>query len=140
MGKSRYEPLVKLKKKSLDEAERTLVAANNAAAAASEELDSAYEILASCSLPVSGSIRELAQVNTIIQLQHAVIERCKETLASAMHKQQQMRGDFERARIEFEKFKYLEVQEMNARIVKAKAQEAKFLDEIGTMTHKRGKK
>jgi flagellar export protein FliJ len=140
MGKSRYEPLVKLKKKGLDEAERALLSANNEAAVATEELAFAYETLASFSLPSHGSIRELAQVNTIIQLQHTVIDHCKERVAEAVRKQQQLREYFERSRIEFEKFKYLEVQEMNARIRKAKEQEAKFLDEIGTMTHKREKK
>ena len=34
MSKSRYEPLVKLKKKALDTAERALIAANNALSAA----------------------------------------------------------------------------------------------------------
>lgn len=137
MGKSRYEPLVKLKKKSLDEAERALIAANNEVAGASDRLNTAYQALASLHLPQSGSIRELSQANMMIQTQHDTIDRCKEMLERAEEKQQTMRERFHASRIDFEKFSYLEVQEVNARIKKIKAQEAKMLDEIGTITYKR---
>lgn len=140
MGKSRYEPLVKLKKKSFDEAERALLSANNEAAAAAARLESAYETLSHLSLPLQGSIRELSQANMMIQTQHSVIEDCKEDLIQATQKQQQMRDLYNRVMTDFEKFKYLEVQEMNAKIKKLKVQEAKMLDEIGTMTYKREKK
>ncbi len=140
MGKSRYEPLVKLKKKSLDEAERDLIAANNETAAAAEELQRAYETLRTLSLPVEGSIRELSQANMMIQTQHKTILWCNEALEKARNRQHQKREIFNRSMIEFEKFNYLEVQETNAKLKQLKDQEAKMLDEIGTMTHKREKK
>lgn len=137
MGKSRYEPLVKLKKKSLDEAERALIAANNAVASASDRLSSAYETLATLHLPKSGSVRDLAQANLMIQTQHETIERCQQALAEAHERQRQMRERFHASRIEFEKFNYLDVQEVNAQIKKMKLHDAKMLDEIGTITYKR---
>ncbi len=48
-----------------------------------------------------------------------------------------MRERFKASMIDFEKFKYLEVQEMNTQLKLLKDQEAKMLDEIGTMTYKR---
>ncbi len=140
MGKSRYEPLVKLKKKGMDEAERALIAANNELAAASSALEAAYRALGDLHLPERGSVRELVQVNHMIQSQHDTIEQCKAMLAQAEAKQRQTREHFMNSRVDYEKFNYLAVQETNEQVKKIKAAEAKLLDEIGTITYKRGKK
>ncbi len=137
MGKSRYEPLVKLKKKSLDNAERALVGANNALSSASDKLNRAYEYLSNMSLPTHGTVREFSQATAMIHAQHISIEQCQLALQAAQIKQIQMREHFKAAMIEYEKFKYLEVQEMNAHIKSLKDQETKMLDEIGTMIYKR---
>lgn len=137
MGKSRYEPLVKLKKKSLDNAERALIGANNALSSASDKLNRAYEYLSHMTIPTHGSVSKFSQATAMIHAQHLSIEQCQEALQTAQMKQQQMREHFKSAMIEYEKFKYLEVQEMNAQIKKLKDQEAKMLDEIGTMIYKR---
>jgi hypothetical protein len=39
--------------------------------------------------------------------------------------------------VEFEKFNYLELQEIETMMAKVKYEEAKMLDEIGTMTYKK---
>ena len=59
--KSKYAPLVKLKKKGLDQAERNLIGANNALSAASVALSDAYALLSTFDLPTSGSVGELIQ-------------------------------------------------------------------------------
>lgn len=137
MSKSRYEPLVKLKKKSLDTAERALIGANNELTIASDTLKRSYEELSQMTLPTQGSVGEFTQATAMIHAQHQTIEQCQNRVQIAQHKQHQMRERFKAAMMDFEKFKYLEVQEMNARIKHLKAQEAKMLDEIGTMTYKR---
>lgn len=137
MGKSRYASLVKLKKKGLDEAERELIAANHDVSSAEERLVEAYELLRTFSPPQQGSIRELSQANMMIQSQHLAIGRCKDALEHAQQRQQQKKELYNRSMIEYEKFNYLEVQELNVRIKKLKDEEAKILDEIGTMTYKR---
>lgn len=137
MSKSRYEPLVKLKKKSLDTAERSLINANNELTFASETLKRSYEELSQMTLPTHGSIGEFTQAAAMIHAQHQTIEYSQNRVKIAQHQQHQMRERFKAAMMDFEKFKYLEVQEMNARLKHLKAQEAKMLDEIGTMTYKR---
>lgn len=137
MGKSRYAPLVKLKKKSLDNAERALIGANNALSSASDKLNRAYEELSHMTLPTKGSVGEFAQATTMIHAQHQSIEEAQQALQAAQQRQHQMREHFKEAMVDFEKFKYLEVQEMNAHLKLLKDQEAKMLDEIGTMTYKR---
>ena len=137
MGKSRYAPLVKLKKKSLDTAERALIGANNALSSASDKLNRAYEELSHMTLPTKGSMGEFTQATAMIHAQHQSIEEYQQALQRAEEHQVQMREHFKAARIDHEKFKYLEVQEMNAQLKLLKDQEAKMLDEIGTMIYKR---
>lgn len=137
MGKSRYAPLVKLKKKSLDTAERALIGANNTLSSASDKLNRAYEELSRMTLPTKGSVGEFTQATAMIHAQHQSIEECQQALQAAQQRQAQMRERFKEAMIDFEKFKYLEVQEMNQHLKQLKEQEAKMLDEIGTMTYKR---
>lgn len=137
---TRYSPLVRLKKKSLDEAERQLVTVNNEAAAAAEKLKKAYSFLSTLSLPEYGTAGSLRQAQMMIQAQHNVIEQCTQMMKILQEKQEAVRKKFQNERIEYEKFKYLEVEEVNAHIKKMKTIDAKLLDEIGTMIHKREKK
>jgi flagellar export protein FliJ len=135
--KSKYTPLVKLKKKELDRAEQNLIRANNALTLASNELDNAYALLQSLCLPSSGTVSEFTQSQAIIQAQHHEIEQCANNVAKAQHNQHQMQEQFKAAMMEYEKFKYLELQETQAHIAKTKKEEAKMLDEIGVMTYKK---
>ncbi len=134
--KSKYAPLVKLKKKNLDSAERLLISANNEFAAASESLASAYDELSAMSLPTQGSVGEFTQAAAMIHAQHQTIEQCQNRLQRAQTNQNRMREHYKAAMIDFEKFKYLEIQEMKKHLKHLKVQEAKMLDEIGTMTYK----
>ncbi|MDD5717195.1 MAG: flagellar export protein FliJ [Sulfuricurvum sp.] len=137
MGISRYTPLVKLKKKSLDNAERALIAANNELSSASDKLNHAYNELSRMSLPTQGTLGEFTQVASIIHAQHRSIEEFKFHLENARQKQNLMRERFKTAMIDFEKFKYLEVQELETQLKRAKLDEAKTLDEIATLSYKR---
>jgi len=135
--KSKYAPLVKLKKKSLDGAERNLIAANNALSSASDKLSHAYTALSHMALPTKGSVGEFSQATAMIHAQHQTIEEYQRVFHDAQQKQILMRERFKVAQIDYEKFKYLEVQEMNAYAKMLKDKEAKMLDEIGTMMYKR---
>jgi len=137
MSKSRYEPLVKLKKKSLDSAERALIGANNELASATDKLKFSYEELSRMTLPTQGSVGEFTQATAMIHAQHQTIEQYQNKVQVAKFNQHQMRERYKAAMIDFEKFKYLEIQEMKARLKHLKAQEAKMLDEIGTMIYKK---
>jgi flagellar export protein FliJ len=135
--KSKYTPLVKLKKRDLDHAERDLISANSTLTLASIALDNAYLLLQSLGLPTSGTVSEFTQSQILIQAQHYEIEQCALNLAKAQQNLSQMQQRFKNAMIEYEKFKYLELQETQAYSVKIKKEEAKMLDEIGVMTYKR---
>lgn len=135
--KSKYTPLVKLKKRELDHAEQDLIRANNALTMASRAHEDSYTLLQSLCLPSSGTVSEFTQSQTIIQAQHYEIEQCAHNVVKAQQKQTQMQEHFKAAMMEYEKFKYLQLQETQAHTAKIKKEEAKMLDEIGVMTYKR---
>ena len=135
--KSRYEPLVKLKKKALDKAEQQLMNANAEVALSDAVLLTAYAELSSLESPLNGPIGELLQAQMMLQAQHREIEACRLRVERARINQHTAREAFRFSRIEFEKFNYLELQEVEAMMAKVKQEEAKMLDEIGTMTYKK---
>ena len=135
--KSRYEPLVKLKKKALDKAEQALMSANNEVVLSDTALEKAYSQLSFLTPPQNGSIGELLQAQMIAQAQHREIEACRLRVQRAHYNQNKARETFRFSRIEFEKFNYLELQEIETMVAKVKHEEAKMLDEIGTMTYKK---
>lgn len=135
--KSRYEPLVKLKKQALEKAEQRLMSANTEVTVSAAALANAYAELSLLSSPQNGSIGELFQAQMILQAQHREIEACHLRIERARINQHTAREAFRFSRIEFEKFNYLELQEVEAMMAKVKQEEAKMLDEIGTMTYKK---
>lgn len=135
--KSKYTPLVKLKKKALDQSESALIKANTHATESEAALERAYEELSLLTFPTHGSIGEFTQSQMILQAQHREIELGRLRLEQALAHQNKMRDAFQAARIEYEKFNYLELQEAKAHMAKIKKEEAKMLDEIGTMTYKK---
>jgi len=134
--KSKYTPLVKLKKKELDASEQEVIKANRAFQDATSALEDSYVFLATLSLPSSGSIGELLQIQSIIAAQHETIAQCTQALALAKAHQLQTKRQFKKAMIEYEKFNYLQTQELEAHKAKIKKEEAKMLDEIGVITYK----
>jgi flagellar biosynthesis chaperone FliJ len=136
--KSRYEPLVKLKKKALDKAEQQLMNANTEVVLSDAVLLNAYAELSSLKSPLNGPFGELFQAKMMLQAQHHEIETCRLRAQQARINQDTAREAFRLSRIEFEKFNYLEVQELEAMMEKVKYEEAKMLDEIGTMMYKKG--
>ncbi|MDP1785440.1 MAG: flagellar FliJ family protein [Sulfuricurvum sp.] len=135
--KSRYESLVKLKKKALEKAEQMLMNANSDVTANDAALISAYNELSSLVSPKNGPISEFFQAQLMVQAQYREIEECRAQVERARVSQQAAREAFSLSRIEFEKFNYLEVQEIESMIAKVKYEEAKMLDEIGTMMYKK---
>ncbi len=135
--KSKYTPLVKLKKRELDHAEQNLIRANNALTMASSAHEDSYTLLQSLRLPSSGTVSQFTQSQTIIQAQHYEIEQCAHNVVKAQQNQTQMQEQFKVTMMEYEKFKYLQLQETQAHTTKIKKEEAKMLDEIGVMTYKR---
>ncbi len=138
--KTRFSSLVSLKKSAMEKSERVVQRANADINSASVALELSYNSLQDIDTPQSGNIAILLASRALFNSQRGLIQKNKDWLEYT-HKQlnlakEQLKLDM----IEFEKFKYLELQEMKKIIKAQELKEAKDLDEIALMTFTRNQK
>jgi flagellar biosynthesis chaperone FliJ len=90
--------------------------------------------------PQSGSMSQFLSSRELFDTQRALISHNKEWVAYAKETLREAQERLKRDMIEYEKFKYLELQLNQERLKAEKIQDAKDLDEIALMTRKRDKK
>jgi len=132
--KSRYAPIAKLKKSEMDRSERTLQQKNADLSNAKKALENAYKSLEDISQPSAGNINDLLASRSLLSSQRGLIDHNKDWVNFASNQVEDAKSQFKKDMIEFEKFKYLEVQEIKKIQNEKKVQEAKELDEIALMT------
>ena len=133
--KTRYTPLVKLKKNTMDKSERVVQEKLNDLKNAQKALEDAYISLKDISQPSSGSINELLASRSLLSSQRGLIDHNKEWVEFASSQVDMAKERLKLDMIEYEKFKYLDYEEMKKLIKEIKIQESKELDEIALMTH-----
>ena len=131
---TRYTPLVKLKKSTMDKSENAVSKANADLNSASMALEISYNSLDSIELPSTGTMAELSASRTLLDSQRGIIQHNKEWLEFAKKQVESAKEQLKLDMIEFEKFKYLESQEIKKVLKEKKIQESKDLDEIALMT------
>ncbi len=133
--KTRYTPLLKLKKSELDRCERELQKANQTLHNANSSLQEAYSLLATLALPQSGTIQEMLSARSFISTQREIVEDKKNWVGFAQEQVTLAIGKLKLSNIEYEKFKYLDFEELKKIIKLRTLKEAKDLDEIALMTY-----
>ncbi len=135
--KTRYTPLLKLKKNELDLCEREVQKANQVVLSASSALQEAYALLQTLQLPQKGTIKEMLSANSFIGVQREIVEDKKNWLSFAKHQAEAAVGKLKRLHVEHEKFKYLDFEEIKKMVKLRAIKESKDLDEIALMTYKK---
>lgn len=133
--KTRYTPLLKLKKNDLDKCERELQKANQDVLSATSSLQEAYLLLETLQLPQKGTIKEMLSANSFISTQRAIVEDKKNWVSFAKHQAESAVLKLKLSNVEYEKFKYLDYEEIKKLVKLREKQESKDLDEIALMTH-----
>lgn len=100
------------------------------------ELESSRAILQTIDTPSSGKMAELLQAKRLLTSQRVIIEDCELHIVQIEAKLKEAQEHLRFAMIEYEKFNYLEVQEIKKIEDAKKLQEAKDLDEVALMTFK----
>ena len=137
--KTRYTPLVTVKKNSMQKSERAVESANTTLNSASVALQLSLETLGSLEFPQSGSVKEMLAARSMLDLKRSEIQHNREWVEFAKQTLAQAKEQLKLDMIEYEKFKYLELQEIKKIIAEQKLKEAKELDEIALMTYSRNK-
>ena len=133
--KTKFSSLVKLKKNKMQESEQGLSKANIALSDAKNALEESYLSLDNIEEPQGGTISSLLATRTLLTSQRNLIMKNKEWINFANSQLLQAKKQLKKDMIEYEKFNYLEVQEIKKIIKKQKEQEAKDLDEVALMTY-----
>lgn len=138
--KTRFTPLVKIKKSAMDKCENKLSIANKNLQNAHLALDNAYDELQQTSIPQSGSISMMLQARALQDAQRQLIDEKKSWLEFAKEQYHSAKLILKDASIEYEKFKYLELDEIKKNLKKLAKIEAKDMDEVALMGYMQNKK
>ena len=133
--KTRYTSLLKIKKNDLDRSEKEFQKANQLLYNAQTSLQEAYSALEELHLPDHGKIQDMLLARAYISAQRKVVEDKKNWVAFAQNQLEISVMTLKKSNIEYEKFKYLQLQESKLILKKRHIQESKDLDEVAMMTY-----
>ena len=133
--KTRFTSLVHIKKNIVQKSERLLQQANANFNNAKKALQESLAFLQQITLPSHGKITEFLANRALLEAQRMVIQHNQEWLQYTQKEVQEAKEQLKRDMIEYEKYKYLEYEEMQKVLKEIKIQEAKDLDEIALMTY-----
>lgn len=133
--KSRFSPLVKVKKNSMQKSERFLQKATVNLNSASSALELSYNTLKDIAPPSHGTMNQMLASRTLLSSQRELIKHNQEWVAFAKNQVEQARVQLKADMIELEKFQYLELQEIKQELKKKAVLEAKNLDEVALMAY-----
>ena len=133
--KTRYSPLVSVKKNIMQKSEQALQSANANLNTASEALKISLLELHTIETPQTGNIQEFLSARTLLDAQRSVITHNEEWIAFAQKEIVEAKEKLKQDSIEYEKFNYLELEEVKRILNEIKLKEAKELDEVALMTY-----
>ena len=133
--KTRYSPLVSVKKNIMQKSERALQSANANFSNASEALKISLLELHTIETPQTGNIQDFLSARTLLDVQRNIITHNEEWIAFARREIEEVKEQLKQDSIEFEKFNYLELEEIKRIFKERKVKEAKELDEVALMTY-----
>ena len=133
--KTRFSSLVTVKKNSMQKSERVVQTANKNLQNAKEALQTSLLELQKIETPHEGNMAEFLANRSLLDAQRALIAHNEGWVAYAQKELLEAQEQLKRDMIEYEKFKYLELQEIEKVLKAQKVQEAKDLDEVALMTH-----
>lgn len=123
----------------MDKSERDLQRANADLRRAQSALSDAVLCLNQLELPQKGAVRSLVQSRTLIDSARGDVEKNRAWVEFATSQIDLAKKALKEAMIEFEKFKYLETQEIQAKLKLEKHSQEKALDEIAGQAFFRNK-
>ncbi|MEN4053510.1 MULTISPECIES: flagellar export protein FliJ [Sulfurimonas] len=133
--KTRFSALVSLKKNAMQKSERVVQNANKNLFNAKEALRESLAELQNIPAPQQGIISDFLANRTLLDSQRAVISHNESWVEYAQKELLEAKEQLKRDMIEYEKFNYLELQEIEKMLQAKKLQETKDLDEVALMTY-----
>lgn len=131
--KSQFSKIAKIRKQKRDAIERELLKSQNKERMLSHKIATFYEEIAAVQMPKEGMISLLLMISEQKSILNRDKKRCEQDLILVQRQTKQLQLEYQKAHLEYEKFKYLEEQELQTMMEKLKREEQLYLDEISTM-------
>jgi flagellar biosynthesis chaperone FliJ len=131
---TRFTQLVKYKNNEMQKCERELIRLNGELMDAKEKLKMAYDILHQLQIPQEGEIQTFLQSRTTLAIQRDIIKKNADDIEKINYHVKQAKESLKSSMIEYEKFKYLETQQIKKIVKKRMMQESKELDDAALQT------
>ena len=133
--KTRYSSLVSIKKDAMQKSELVVQEQNHLLQKAQKAYEEALKSFGDIEFPSNGKVSDFLAARGLMEAQQAIVEKNSAWVAYAKSQLQQAQETLKKAMIEYEKFNYLELEEMKKIEQQRKIQEAKELDEVALLTH-----
>ena len=134
---TRFSALVKIKKSEMQKKERLVQRANADLNSALMALELSRNAMYDIEAPSKGFMSSFLQARTLLDSGRHLIEHNKEWAQFAQEQVYKAKEELKKSMIEYEKFNYLELEEIKKIMQAKKLEEAKSLDEVALMTHQR---
>lgn len=131
--KSQFSKIAKIRKQKRDAIERELLKSQNKERILNHKIAALYDEISAVEIPKEGMISLLLMVGEQKSILNRDKKRCEQELFVVQRNTKLLQSEYKKAHIEYEKFKYLEEQELQTMMEKLKREEQLYLDEISTM-------
>ena len=133
--KTKYSSLVGVKKNIMQKSERALLSANSNLNNALLALESSIKSLDEINIPSNGEISKFLSYRALLDTQRAIIKHNEEWCQFAKNEVENMKQTLKMDMIEYEKFNYLELEDIKKTTEIRMKKESKELDEIALITY-----
>jgi len=137
--KTRFSSLVSIKKNEMQKQERIMQSTNTDLNSASIALELSYTAISDIDAPTSGFMSGFLASRSLLDASRQLIEHNKEWVTFAKSQVMSAKEALKLSMIEYEKFKYLELEDIKKIIKLQEEKESKDLDEVALMIHQRKK-
>ena len=131
--KTRFTSLVKIKKNQLQKCELVFEQTNTAVKLAVAAVKEAVMSLNNCKCVRHGKMQQFLADKAVLDYQRRVVEQKKAWLSYAQNDLATSRQKLKEASLEYEKFKYLELEEIKKILKEQRFLDAKEMDEIAML-------
>jgi len=131
--KTRFTPLVKIKKNQLQKCELAFEQTNTMVKSAVAAVKEAVMSLNNCKCVRHGKMQQFLADKAVLDYQRMVVNQKKDWLAYAQNDLSVARQKLKEASLEYEKFKYLELEEIKKILKQQQFLDAKEMDDIAML-------
>lgn len=135
--KTRFSSLVTIKKSAMQKSERVVQSANADLNSALVSLELSHKSLHDILSPQSGMMSSFLASRKLLDSGRNLIKHNQEWVFYAKNQVQIAKEELKKSMTEYEKFNYLELEEIKKILDKQKLTESKELDEVALMTYTR---